>query len=975
MLEDSGARILLTQERLADSLPVPRGVAILCVDTLWPEIAVESADSPVSGVTAENLCYVIYTSGSTGRPKGVAMHHRGVTNYIDWGVRFYRAKEGAGAPVFTSMAVDLTISNFLPLFGGLPVHLLPEDNPVAALADAIKKRPAFGLIKITPTHLSLLTPMITAGEAQAAAQTLVIGADFLNAETTLFWQDQAPRIRLMNEYGPTETVVGCSAYIIPPEKHRHGAVPVGRPIQNLRFYVLNTHGQPVPAGMPGELFIGGVGVAHGYLGRRTLTAEQFVPDPFSRGKGERMYRTGDRARWLKDGNLTLLGRSDRQVKLRGYRVELGEVEAVLRRCASVKDCLVTVREDVPGDRRLVGYVVGKIDETELRDYLKQSLPEYMTPSAFVKLESLPLTSTGKFDTKALPAPEYGRPAIEYVEPRTAAERTLAGIWSGLLRIPRVGVTDNFFGLGGDSILAIQVVSRARNSGLRLTPRQIFERQTIAELAQVAECETRTGETGQVRSTGPSSLTPIQKWFFDQDFPAPSHYNQSMLFSVDRSISDAMLEEALMAVLERHDVVRLRFERQDTGWEARYGTVAGIELEHVDLSGRSDAELDAAQARIAGSAQSSLDLERGPLGRAILFDRGQDDRVLLLILHHLIVDGVSWRILQEDLETACRQLKAGERIALGPKTTSYQRWAEALQVYAHSEEMAREADYWAAQSADGVAALPAEGDGWPRTGPEGMVTVRLNEEETRELLQDVPVAYRTQINDVLLCALAETISNWTGSTRFRLALEGHGREPEFASRIELDRTVGWFTNVYPVVLDITGAATSGERLKRVKEELRTVPKRGIGYSLLRYLTPDPQTRRSYAADIDPEIAFNYLGQFDQNRSAQGCLQFRAGPRGQEIAGGNRRSHALVINGSVRNGCLRLHWIFADGTRRRAAIERVAAAFLDTLRRLIIDCRQAGASFYTPSDFPLAKLHQAELDKLFGRRATQEAGKAL
>ena len=327
VMEDSAVALVLTQETLRDQIPEVRTVA---VDTMGEVVAAESADAPVTAVTSENLCYVIYTSGSTGRPKGVAMHHRGVINYIDWGIRAYGADRGNGSPVFSSMAVDLTITNLLPLFAGLPIRLLPEENAVEALADALRQKHGFGAIKITPVHLSLLTPLLTAEEARDAAHTLVIGADFLSAEPTVFWQDNAPNVRLMNEYGPTETVVGCSAYELPNGLHRNGAVPVGGPIQNLAFYVLDGRMQPVPVGMPGELYIGGVGVARGYLGRPGLSAEKFVPNPFGRS-GERMYRTGDRARWLEDGNLLILGRTDNQVKVRGYRVELGEIEAVLRR--------------------------------------------------------------------------------------------------------------------------------------------------------------------------------------------------------------------------------------------------------------------------------------------------------------------------------------------------------------------------------------------------------------------------------------------------------------------------------------------------------------------------------------------------------------------------------------------------------------------------------------------------------------------
>ena len=407
VLEDAAVHVLLTQERLRGRLPLSGGASVLALDVEWPRIAAESAAAPAARVTSENLAYVIYTSGSTGRPKGVAMHHRGVVNYIQWGVRHYGADAGNGSPVFSSMAVDLTLTNLLPLFAGRPVRMLPEENAVEALADVLREKPGFGMIKITPVHLSLLTPLLSEDEARAAAHTLVIGADFLSAEPTLFWQDHAPGVRLMNEYGPTETVVGCSAYTLPGGVHRAGPVPVGGPIQNLTFHVLDAHLHPVPISLPGELYIGGAGVARGYLGRPALSAEKFVPDPFA-APGARMYRTGDRARWLATGELMILGRTDHQVKIRGYRVELGEIEGVLRRLSGVRDCLLAVREDRPGDRRLVAYVVATAadaDPEALRSALRERLPEYMVPAAFVRLDALPQTPTGKLDRAALPAPE------------------------------------------------------------------------------------------------------------------------------------------------------------------------------------------------------------------------------------------------------------------------------------------------------------------------------------------------------------------------------------------------------------------------------------------------------------------------------------------------------------------------------------------------------------------------------------------
>jgi amino acid adenylation domain-containing protein len=504
MLADSGVAALLTQDSLRHKFPEDGEMRVVSLDSAWGRIAEESAEPVESGVTSENLCYVIYTSGSTGRPKGVAMHHRGVTNYIHWGIRFYGADRGHGAPVFTSMAVDLTITNLLPLFAGKTVRMLPEESPVEALAQTLRETPGFGLIKITPIHLGLLNGMLTPDELAGAAHTLVIGADFLSAEPTVFWQEHAPGVRLMNEYGPTETVVGCSAYLLPNGRHRAGPVPVGRPIQNLTFYVLDKHLEPVPVGLPGELYIGGAGVARGYLGRPALSAEKFVPDSFA-GAGARMYRTGDRARWLADGNLLILGRTDNQVKIRGYRVELGEIEAVLRRRPEVRECMVTVREDRPGDRRLVAYVVAdSAHAAELREWMRATLPEYMVPGAFVVMQALPQTPTGKIDRKALPAPEYGGEENEFDEPRTFVEAQLIQVWEELLGVRNIGPTQNFFELGGNSLLALRLFALVnRRMRVDLPVATLFAGATVRQMARAVEEQ-------RLEAAGPlSPVVPLQ----------------------------------------------------------------------------------------------------------------------------------------------------------------------------------------------------------------------------------------------------------------------------------------------------------------------------------------------------------------------------------------------------------------------------------------------------------------------------------
>jgi amino acid adenylation domain-containing protein len=519
MLEDAGVPILLTQRHLLERLP-DREAEVLCLDADWPEIAQQAASNAASAVTPQNLAYVIYTSGSTGRPKGAMIVHRGLTNYLSWAVQAYPVAQGRGAPVHSSISFDLTITGlFAPLLAGRATHLLPEQAGVETLTEALRCGSNFSLVKITPAHLELLAQQLTPAQATGPTRSFIIGGENLRAENVAFWRDYAPETVLVNEYGPTETVVGCCVYTISAATPRTGSIPIGRPIANTRIYILDNQLQPVPTGVPGELYIGGAGVARGYLNRPELTAEKFIADPFSTEPGARLYRTGDLARYLPDGNIEFLGRLDHQVKIRGFRIELGEIEAVLRQHPTVQEVVVLAREDAPGDRRLVAYVVPSPDvplpsADELRQSLQQRLPAYMVPAVFVPLEALPLTPNGKVDRKVLPMPDQSR-AVQgiFVAPRTPVEDLLATIWADVLQVERVGIYDNFFELGGHSLLAVRVVHRMEQVwGKKLALATLFAGPTIAQLAQ-ALLEARDDESGVRTPVRPLQTGGSRRPFF------------------------------------------------------------------------------------------------------------------------------------------------------------------------------------------------------------------------------------------------------------------------------------------------------------------------------------------------------------------------------------------------------------------------------------------------------------------------------
>jgi amino acid adenylation domain-containing protein/non-ribosomal peptide synthase protein (TIGR01720 family) len=966
MLEDSGVPVLLTQERMLALLPEHRA-RVVCLDRDRDAFA-RWSDAPLeSGATPENLAYVTYTSGSTGVPKGVEVRQRGVLRLV-FGSHY---AEFGPDQTFLQLAPVSFDASTLEIWGAL-LHggkcvVYPDRVPTATeLGEVIE---AEGVTTLWLTA-SLYNAMVDESPAAlAGVKQLLIGGEALSVSHVRRGLLSLPRTRIINGYGPTESTTFTCCHPIPrdlPEDVM--SIPIGRPIGNTRVYILDGGMRPVPAGVAGELYIGGDGLARGYLNRPELTAEKFVPDPFDETGGGRLYRTGDLGRYLADGTIEFRGRVDHQVKVRGYRIELGEIESVLRQDPAVKDALVVVREDAPAEKRLVAYVVRaegvNADAGELRGFLKDRLPEYMVPPALVFLDTLPLTPNGKVDRRALPLPEAGSGAETYEGPRTRVEEVLARIWSEVLRVEVVGVRDNFFELGGDSILSLQVMARANDAGLRLSLKQLFQHQTVAELARVAGTVAAV-EAEQGAVTGPVPLTPVQRWFFERELESPHHFNQAVLLEVRREVAPEVVESALRALESHHDALRMRFDKGPSGWEQRCeGPGADAPFRRADLRGLDAIEQKHSIEREVDEAQRSLHLARGPLWRVILFDVGEGQPArLLIVVHHLVVDGVSWRLLLEDLQTACGQLSRAERVRLPRKTTSFQRWSERLREYAASGGADGELEYWRAVAAAPKAGLPVDhpgGDERNTVGTSRTVSVVLGEAETRALLQEVPAAYRTQIGDVLLTALVEAFAPWTGREDLLVELEGHGREELFEGA-DLSRTVGWFTTIYPVRLSRV-AGDPGQVLGGVKEQLRRVPNRGIGYGLLRYLSG--QDLRSGA-----DVAFNYLGQFDQLAGEDGLFVPAAESAGRAQSERARRTHLLEVNGLVAGSRLRLDWVYSEAVHERETVEALARRFEDSLRGLIAHCR-SGAWGFTPSDFPLAKLDAAHLDGVVGGRRDVE-----
>jgi len=973
MLREASAPVLVAHGRLADELP-SQGEQLVLLDEDAAAIAREKEGDLLAEVPASALAYILYTSGSTGRPKGVMVTHGGLAAYLAWSTREYRLQEGQGAPVHSAIGFDLTVTSLLaPLVSGRCVTLVPEDARVEGLGEALRSERDFSLVKLTPAHLTVLSHQLSGEEAAGRTRAFIIGGEALTAEALAFWRRHAPSTRLINEYGPTETVVGCCIYEVQPGESLTGTVPIGRPTPNTRLYVLDSHLQLCPVGVPGELFIGGLQVGRGYLRRPELTAERFMPEPFSGQPGARMYRTGDLARWRADGNLEFLGRLDHQVKVRGFRIELGEIEAALSNHFSVREAAVVVREDAPGERRLVGYVVpqpgDEMDVPSLLEALRRSLPEYMVPAALVVLKELPLTSNGKVNRAALPAPERQGDAgsRQLRGPRNPTEEALAAVWAQVLRRPQVGIDDNFFELGGDSILAIQAVAGARKMGLDITPRQLFEHKTISALAAVVgSAPAIHAEQGAV--SGPVPLTPVQRWFFEQDVAEPRHHNQALLLEVRQPLEVGQLEAALRALLSHHDALRTRFTREGTLWTQRTLTVeeslggqAAVTVKELSaLSG--DAEQQALEAA-ASEAQAGLDLTRGPLLRAVVLRGGTRPERLLLVIHHLVVDAVSWRILLEDLQTALQQLPQGAAVRLPAKTTSYKEWSERLGRYADSNGVVSELEYWISQPWTEVRRLPVDDpSGMNSEGSTRTLDISLDQAETEALLLRAGEAYRTRVDELLLAALARALTRQLGAGAIQVDLEGHGREPLFED-VDLSRTVGWFTSIFPVLLRWEASWDSGQGLKAIKEALRTVPGRGLGFGILKYLRDTASTAAALRVVAPSQIAFNYLGQLDGALPHTGtftqALEEGSGPSRSPKA---TRRYLLEVTARVAGSRLEVSWAYSENLYRRETVESLAASFREALRGLLQECLRPDAGGVTPSDFPLARVEQQHLDRL-------------
>ncbi|OBJ16392.1 non-ribosomal peptide synthetase [Mycobacterium colombiense] len=911
----------------------------------------------------ENIAYIIYTSGTTGTPKGVAIPHGNVTLLLET----LDAQLGLGQ-VWTqchSLAFDFSVWEVFGslLYGGRLVVV--PDAVVRSAEDlhALLVREQVSVLSQTPSAFyalqsaDALAPEL--GE-QLKLQTVVFGGEALEPHRLSTWLHRHPGLpRMINMYGITETTVHASFREIVDGDIDSNVSPIGVPLANLAFFVLDGWLRQVPVGVVGELYVAGGGLATGYVGRPGLSSTRFVACPHG-APGGRMYRTGDLVRWGADGQLQYMGRADEQVKIRGYRIELGEIQAALASLSGVEHAAVIAREDRPGDKRLVGYVTGTADPAEVRAQLGERLPSYMVPSAVVVLDALPLTVNGKLDTRALPAPEYSD-ADRYRAPVSAIEEILAGIYAQVLGVERVGVDDSFFDLGGDSILSMQVVARARAAGVVCRPRDVFVEQTVAKLARVATVASGDDEVDE--GLGAVVATPIMRWLQNMDGPV-EQFNQTMVLAAPAEVTFDDVPVVVQALLDRHAMLRMRVEDDGVGgWSLdvpEAGSVqAGDCVESVDVL--SEAALV--------DARSRLNLADGVLLRAVWASATNQ---LALIIHHLAVDGVSWRTLIEDLNIAWAQHHSGQEVALPVGGTSFARWSSLLDEYARRPEVVERLEEWRQ-----VAAVPAV---LPQAQPEdtyvtaGQLSASLDVETTRLLLGEVPAAFHAGVQDILLIAFGLAWTQFVGTgAPIAIDVEGHGRNEELGPQVDLSRTVGWFTAKYPVSLRIGGLswgqviggdAALGGLIKDAKEQLRALPD-GLSYGLLRYLNPD-----AALDDSDPVIGFNYLGRLGGGAAELSADLWQLDPDSFALAGAAGAvalplPHTVELNAGTMDTAdgphLQANWTWALSALDEKQIGRLSELWFDALAGICAHVRNGGGG-WTPSDIAPARLSQRDLDEL-------------
>ncbi|MRN52283.1 non-ribosomal peptide synthetase [Paenibacillus monticola] len=939
MLSDSNCEIVLTTLPFADK--VNKSANLVFLDD--PEIAACGEDNLVSMNTVDSLIYIMYTSGSTGKPKGVLVKHQNVVRLV---VNAEYMEFSSSLKMLQGSTTVFDASTFEiwgALLNGMSLCIVTKETMLESdkLHQVLKQQQikTMWLTSALFNQHALEKP-----EMFADVKYLLVGGDVLSIQQIDAVQKMNQGLTIINGYGPTENTTFSTCFTI--NGGYEMSIPIGKPISNSKAYLLDKYGKLLPIGVIGELYLGGDGVAGGYLNDSEKTREKFLPDPYALGKT--IYRTGDLARWLPDGNLEFCGRKDQQLKIRGFRIETGEIEWHLMNYPSIKETVVISKEDRLGNKCLCAYFIAsqEVNPAELRLDLLTKLPDYMMPSYYIQLESFPLTVNGKVDKQALPQPTEGMlSSSNYQEPRNKTEELLCKVWKEILASDQVGITDHFFELGGDSIKAIQLASRMKRYNLRVDVRDILIHPRINELSSYVL--RLNHEVEQDKVTGEVVLTPVQRWFFENQSLGRDHFNQSMMLYHEGQIDKELVFKVFQAILSHHDALRMVVDDQG---EEPSQLNRGIEYNWFDLYEFDCCDEEDSRAfieRKADEIQQSIKLTEGSLVKVAVFHEKMGTH-LFIAVHHLVIDGVSWRILLEDIVMAYEQLSSGEVVKLPSKTHSFQAWAKQLKEYANSETLILELEFWNTMGNHHVSKLPMDYEFAEHiTMDSDEVQMQLSYSETEQLIKQCNKAYNTEINDLLLAALGLTLKKWTHEDNILINLESHGRENIFPN-LDIGRTVGWFTSIYPVVIHMDNSTKIEDTIISVKETLRKVPNKGIGYGILNYLTPAALLKGS-KPKVTPEISFNYMGQFNQQELNHPRFKYSSYLTGNEVSPYYGKRCNLDLNGIIKNNQFNMTISYSSRQFAKCTIEMLAESYKDHLLRIINFCAEKEGTEHTPSDF--------------------------
>ncbi|MGF7029219.1 amino acid adenylation domain-containing protein/non-ribosomal peptide synthase protein (TIGR01720 family) [Paenibacillus mucilaginosus] len=905
ILENAGCRLLLEE----DLYELERLAAC--------ELADDASGEERPEARPEDLAYIIYTSGSTGQPKGVAVRHDAAVNTIvDINRKF---KVGADDRLLglSSMGFDLSVYDlFGALAAGAALVMVPDHRDMAAVLQTVETE-GITVWNSVPALMELALDAAEPGRTFRSLRTALLSGDWIPLSLPDKLRSTFPQAEVVSLGGATEAAIWSIYYPVGEVQAGWSSIPYGRPLANQTWHVLSDAGRVCPVGVEGELYIGGRGLAEGYQGDPGKTAEAFISHP----ELGRLYRTGDYGVLRREGVIEFRGRKDQQVKLRGYRIELGEIQSRLSEHPAVRQAVVIDRNDGSGKKYLCAYIVQTAgnsadltpDQTaELKQYLRDRLPEYMVPAFFIGIAAVPLTANGKVDLTALPEPaERSRTREEHVLPRSSIERIMAAIWEETLGVKPVSIHDNFYDLGGDSIKAIQIVARLQKHGLKLDTKSLFALPTIEDVSAFVRREVTMTPQGPV--TGAVELTPVQRWFFAHIRTGRNHWNKSVMLYQRQGMDEAVVKSVFDALVQHHDALRIVFPASREGI-APVHLEPGVRGYTLDVFDYADDNCEQRILEEAVRLQSDMDLERGPLVRLGLFRTPAGER-LLIAVHHLVIDGISLRILLEDFADGYRQAWNREPIVFQPKTASYQAWSQHLKEYAASRAYAADAGYWEGlqrtcadllQSGE-AAQLPVQRGGTdPIMANCSTETLVLGRQLTDRLLKEAHRAYSTRVNELLLTALGLAVREWTGKGKVIIEVEGHGRA-ELGEALDTTRTIGWFTSMYPVVLDIPYTEDLADAIIGVKETLRRVPNQGVGYGLRYYGSTGSEGTADSRSVIRPEIRFNYLGDFGQDWN-QELFDLSFLPSEASMSPASERQHVLDLIGLVREGELQLMWMY-------------------------------------------------------------------